>query len=68
MRWPWLRDALSTHALRLLLPECADVEIVRHAFPLLRAVHFVMHGLLGNGGSSNLRPDEVGKAVGEYIL
>ena len=66
--WPWLRDALSTHALRLLLPEYADVEIVRHEFPLLRAVHFVLRGLLGNGGSSNLRPDQVGKAVGEYIL
>ena len=33
----------------------------------LNAVHFLLKGLLGNGGSSNLRVDQIGKAVGEYI-
>ena len=65
--WPWLRDALSTAALRALLPECAGLDVVRHEFPELRAVHFVLRGLLGTGGSSNLRVDQVGKAVGEYL-
>lgn len=41
--------------------------MVRHEFPGLRAVHFVLRGLLGTGGSSNLRVDQVGKAVGEYL-
>ncbi|ROO85329.1 uncharacterized protein DUF1446 [Actinocorallia herbida] len=66
--WPWLRAALGTDAIRGLLPETADLEIVRHEFPHLRAVHFVLRGLLGVGGSSNLRVDQVGKAVGEYLL
>ncbi|GAB2842447.1 DUF1446 domain-containing protein [Actinocorallia aurea] len=66
--WPLLRAALSTEAVRGLLPEAADLEIVRHEFPQLRAVHFVLRGLLGAGGSSNLRVDQVGKAVGEYLL
>jgi len=30
-------------------------------------VHFVLRGLLGTGGSSNNRIDQVGKAVGEYL-
>jgi hypothetical protein len=65
--WPWLRTALSTMELRRLMPEVKDLEIVRHEFPHLRAVHFVLCGLLGTGGSSNLRVDQVGKAVGEYL-
>ncbi|MEY8040349.1 acyclic terpene utilization AtuA family protein [Saccharopolyspora cebuensis] len=65
--WPWLRDLLSTAGLRRLMPEAAHVEVVRHEFPELRAVHFVLRGLLGTGGSSNLRVDPIGKAVGEFL-
>lgn len=65
--FPWLRAALSTDELRRMVPEAKELEIVRHEFPHLNAVHFVLRGLLGNGGSSNLRVDQVGKAVGEYI-
>lgn len=66
--WPWLRAMLSSERIRELVPEWADTSIVRHEFPQLREVHFVLGGLLGMGGSSNLRADQVGKAVGEYIL
>ncbi|MEV5541595.1 acyclic terpene utilization AtuA family protein [Saccharopolyspora shandongensis] len=65
--WPWLRGLLSTEELRRLMPEAKDLEIVRHEFPNLRAVHFVLRGLLGTGGSSNLRVDPIGKAVGEFL-
>ncbi|GAB3698506.1 acyclic terpene utilization AtuA family protein [Saccharopolyspora tripterygii] len=65
--WPWLRDLLTTDELRRLMPEAKDLEIVRHEFPNLRAVHFVLRGLLGTGGSSNLRVDPIGKAVGEFL-
>jgi hypothetical protein len=65
--WPWLRGALTVATLRALVPEVKDLEVVRHEFPHLHAVHFVLKGLLGSGGSSNLRVDPVGKAVGEYI-
>jgi hypothetical protein len=49
------------------MPEAADLGVVRHEFPHLRAVHFVLQGLLGTGGSSNLRVDQIGKSVGEYL-
>ena len=65
--WPWLRDMLSTEELKRLLPETKDLDVVRHEFPHLRAVHFVLTGLLGTGGSSNLRVDPIGKAIGEYL-
>jgi Acyclic terpene utilisation family protein AtuA len=65
--WPWLRDTLTTQRLRELAPELSGLEIIRHEFPHLRAVHFVLRGLLAPAGSSNLRVDQVGKAVGEYL-
>jgi hypothetical protein len=66
--WPWLRQALSTDMLRRMLPQAQELEIVRHEFPEIRAVHFIVRGLLGRGGSTNLNADQVGKAVGEYLL
>lgn len=65
--WPWLRRFLSTDEIRRLVPETKDIDIERHEFPEIRAVHFVFKGLLGTGGSSNLRVDQVGKAIGEYL-
>jgi hypothetical protein len=64
--WDWLRATLSTERVKQLLPEFAG-QIVRHEFPHLRAVHLVLRGLLGSGGSSNLRVDQIGKSVGEYL-
>ncbi|NDK90002.1 DUF1446 domain-containing protein [Gordonia desulfuricans] len=65
--WLWLRRFLTTDEVRRLLPEAKDLDIIRHEFPDLRAIHFVFKGLLGTGGSSNLRIDQVGKAIGEYL-
>lgn len=65
--WPWLRQALSTAELRRLLPEVKNLDIVRHELPALRAVHFVLRGLLGTSASANTRVDQAGKAVGEYL-
>jgi hypothetical protein len=65
--WPWLRRFLSTAELRRLIPEAKNLVIVRHELPELHAVHFVLRGLLGAGGSSNARVDRVGKAIGEYV-
>ncbi|HEX4361162.1 MAG TPA: acyclic terpene utilization AtuA family protein [Pseudonocardia sp.] len=63
----WLRTTLSTEQLRRMMPELAGLEVLRHELPKLRAVHFVLRGLLGTGGSSNTRIDQIGKAVGEYL-
>ncbi|UPW08624.1 acyclic terpene utilization AtuA family protein [Gordonia terrae] len=65
--WEWLRVTLSTEGFRQMFPEFADLPLIRHEFPHLRAVHFVLPQLLGRGGSSNLRVDSIGKSVSEYV-
>jgi hypothetical protein len=65
--WEWLRRAISEERIRALYPEAADALIERHEFPGLRAVHLVIHGVLGKGASSNGRPDIAGKAVAEFL-
>jgi uncharacterized protein (DUF58 family) len=65
--WEWLRTTLTTEQLRRMMPELAGLDVLRHELPKLRAVHFVLRGLLGTGGSSNTRVDPIGKAIGEYL-
>ncbi len=65
--WEWLRTFLSTDRFRALFPEAAALELTRHEFPALCAVHFVVHGNLGTGASSNARLDALGKSVAEYV-
>lgn len=65
--WLWLRRFLTTDEIKRLVPDAKDLDVTRHEFPELQGVHFVLHGLLGTGGSSNTRIDQVGKAIGEYI-
>ncbi|MGQ0845735.1 MAG: acyclic terpene utilization AtuA family protein [Sporichthyaceae bacterium] len=63
----WLRGELTVDRFRRLFTESADLRVTRHEFPHLGAVHFVVHGNLGTGASSNGRLDALGKSVGEYL-
>jgi hypothetical protein len=65
--WRWLVHALTADRLRELLPEAAAFPIERHVFPALRALNFVVDGLLGEGVSSSTRFDPQGKALGEWL-
>ena len=65
--WTWLDAELSLERFRTLLPEAADLAVERHAFPLLRALNFVVVGLLGEGVASSTRPDPQAKGLGEYL-
>ena len=63
----WLRHALSVERLRTLLPEVGGLEIDRYELANLRAVNFVVHGLLGWGVASNLRLDGQAKGLAELV-
>ncbi len=63
----WLRDHLDVEALQLLLPETAPLEVERHCLPNLRAVNFLVRGLLGEGVASSTRPDAQAKGLGEWL-
>jgi hypothetical protein len=49
------------------LPEAAGLAVQRHAFGNLRALNFVVVGLLGEGVASSTRPDPQAKGLGEYL-
>ena len=65
--WRWLANALTVDELRRLLPEVASLPVTRHVLPNLRAVNFVIDGLLGDGVASNARFDPQAKALGEWL-
>jgi hypothetical protein len=65
--WRWLAHALTVEEFRRLLPEAASLPVARHLLPNLRAVNFVVTGLLGQGVAAQARFDPQGKAVGEWL-
>jgi hypothetical protein len=65
--YAWLRDFLDVAMLRELLPEAAKLSVSRYELPNLRALNFVVHGLLGEGVASSTRPDPQAKSLGEFL-
>ncbi|MBN9686220.1 MULTISPECIES: acyclic terpene utilization AtuA family protein [unclassified Corallococcus] len=65
--WSWLAHTLTEERLRTLLPEARDLKVQRHVFPNLRALNFIIEGLLGEGVSSSTRFDQQAKALGEWL-
>jgi hypothetical protein len=63
----WLQRCFTTEAFRAALPEAEPYEVDRHPLPNLRAVNFVVHGILGWGVASNLRLDTQAKGLGELL-
>jgi hypothetical protein len=63
----WLRGFLTVDELRRLLPETSGLEIERYELPRLRAVNFVIRGLLGQGVAASTRFDPQAKALGEWL-
>jgi hypothetical protein len=65
--WRWLAHTLTIDALQRLLPETADFVVRRHVLANLRALNFVIEGLLGEGVASSTRFDPQAKALGEWL-
>ena len=65
--WRWLAHELTVERFQELLPETARLTVVRHVLPNLRALNFVVHGLLGEGVAAQARFDPQAKAVGEWL-
>ncbi|MEX2279033.1 MAG: acyclic terpene utilization AtuA family protein [Acidimicrobiia bacterium] len=63
----WLHEFLTVERLKQLLPDLAELEVERFEFPRLRAVNFLIHGLLDEGVASTLRVDPQAKGLGEYL-
>jgi hypothetical protein len=63
----WLEAMLTTDRLRELLPETRQLDIDRYELPNIRALNFVIHGLLGEGVASSTRQDPQAKGLGEWL-
>jgi hypothetical protein len=65
--YAWLAAYLDTDRLRTLIPETAGLEVRRYELANLRALNFVIVGLLGEGVASSVRSDPQAKGLGEYL-
>ncbi|WP_319432867.1 acyclic terpene utilization AtuA family protein [Mycobacterium sp. RTGN5] len=66
-QWRWLAHTLTVDALRELLPETKALPVTRHLLPNLRAVNFVIDGILGQGVAYQARFDPQAKGLGEWL-
>jgi len=66
-QWRWLAHTITVDALRELLPETRDLPVTRHLLPNLRAVNFVIEGILGKGVAHQARFDPQAKGLGEWL-
>lgn len=66
-QWQWLAHALTVERLRELLPETRDLPVTRYLLPNLRAVNFVIEGILGKGVAHQARFDPQAKGLGEWL-
>ncbi len=63
----WLQRDFSVARFKALLPEVEAYSVSRYPLANLRAVNFVVHGVLGWGVASNLRLDTQAKGLGELL-
>jgi hypothetical protein len=63
----WLAEFLTADQLQRLLPETAPLRVDRHELPNLRALNFVISGLLGEGVAASTRLDAQAKSLAEWL-
>lgn len=63
----WLYRFLTAEKFKDLITEARRLPVERYEFPNLRALNFVVKGLLGEGVSSSTRMDPLAKSLGEYL-
>ena len=63
----WLSERFTVDTFKALMPEIGPFAVSRYELGNLRAVNFVVHGILGWGVASNLRLDTQAKGFGELL-
>ena len=63
----WLDGFLTVACLKGLLPETEPLTVERYALPNLRALNFVIKGLLEEGVAASSRIDAQAKSLGEWL-
>ncbi|MEV1062340.1 acyclic terpene utilization AtuA family protein [Streptomyces sp. NPDC050263] len=65
--WRWLAHELTADRFQQLIPESQGLTVTRHVLPNLRALNFVVEGVLGAGVAARHRFDPQAKALGEWL-
>ncbi len=65
--YAWLAAFLTVERFQQLVPEAADLKVLRFELPNLKALNFVVVGLLGEGVASSVRFDPQAKSFGEFL-
>ena len=65
--YDWLASYLTAGRLSELVPSLAGYQVERYELPNLRALNFVITGLLGRGVAASTRLDPQAKALGEEV-
>jgi hypothetical protein len=63
----WLLHLITPDAVRVFLPEAADLPVEVYQLPNLGGVNILIRGLLGDGVAASTRFDPQAKAVGEWL-
>jgi hypothetical protein len=63
----WLSRGLTVDKFKELLPETKEYDVDRYELPNIRALNFVVHGLLGEGVAAGTRQDPQAKGLGEWL-
>ena len=63
----WLARGLTVEKFKELLPETKEYDVERHELPNIRALNFVVRGLLGDGVAAGTRQDPQAKGLGEWL-
>lgn len=66
--YAWLRDHLSASVVEEYFRPLGGRRVQRFDVPNLEALNFVLHDVLGGGGSRALRIDSQGKTLGMALL
>jgi len=65
--YAWLAAHLTPERLTELAPEFASCTVSRYELPNLRALNFVIGGILGEGVAASVRVDPQAKGLGEFV-
>jgi hypothetical protein len=65
--YQWLSAGLTVEKFKELLPETKEYDVERFDLPNIRALNFVIHGLLGEGVAAGTRQDAQAKGLGEWL-
>ncbi len=65
--YQWLYHNMTTEKLKEMMPEVEGYEVKRFDLPNIRAVNFMIYGILGDGVAANTRIDGQAKSMGEFL-